>query len=76
MSTYVIFGATGKVGFATSVALREEGASVRAIVRDVSNATHLKSIGCEIAVADLRDVESLVKLLDVSTPSGVLAANL
>lgn len=33
---FAIVGATGKVGFATSKALREAGKPVRAILRDAS----------------------------------------
>lgn len=63
MSTYAIIGAAGKVGFATSSALRETGVSVRAILRDESKAARLRSIGCEIAIADLQDVDALTKAI-------------
>ncbi|KAM0437908.1 hypothetical protein ACHAPT_002273 [Fusarium lateritium] len=52
---FAIVGATGKVGFATSSALRKAGVPVRAILRDASKAAPLLEIGCEIAVADLQD---------------------
>ncbi|TVY80224.1 hypothetical protein Focb16_v008284 [Fusarium oxysporum f. sp. cubense] len=58
---YAIFGATGKVGYATAVALREAGMPVRAIVRNESKAAPLREIGCEIAFADLYDPESLTE---------------
>ncbi|EWY79540.1 hypothetical protein FOYG_17288 [Fusarium oxysporum NRRL 32931] len=58
---YAIFGATGKVGYATAVALREAGVHVRAIVRNDAKAAPLRDIGCEIAFADLYDLDSLVK---------------
>lgn len=52
---YAILGAAGKVGFATSSALRKAGVPVRVILRDASKAAPLREIGCEIAIADLQD---------------------
>jgi uncharacterized protein YbjT (DUF2867 family) len=49
-----IVGAAGKVGYATSSALRQAGVPVRAILRDTSKAPRLRDIGCEIALADLQ----------------------
>ncbi len=56
---FAIVGAGGNVGYSTSVALREAGVPVRAIVRDAARAARLSEIGCEIAVADLQDSEDL-----------------
>jgi uncharacterized protein YbjT (DUF2867 family) len=52
---FVIFGATGKIGRAAAKALRERGAAVRVVVRDVSRGRELVDWGCELAVADLSD---------------------
>jgi|SRR3569833_421785 len=60
---FAIVGAAGKVGFATSLALRQTGASVRAIVRDASKAERLSEIGCEIASADLHDSKALAEAI-------------
>jgi NAD(P)H dehydrogenase (quinone) len=60
---FAIIGATGKVGYATSVALRQAGVPVRAILRDASKAAQLREIGCEIAVADLQDSKALAKAI-------------
>ncbi|EHK47751.1 uncharacterized protein TrAtP1_012094 [Trichoderma atroviride] len=60
---FAIVGATGKVGFATSKALREAGKPVRAILRDASKAAKLREIGCEISVADLQDPKALAEAI-------------
>jgi NAD(P)H dehydrogenase (quinone) len=60
---FAIIGATGKVGYATSVALREAGVPVRAVLRDASKAAGLREIGCEIALADLQDSKALAKAI-------------
>lgn len=52
---FAIVGAAGKIGYSTSLALREAGAPVRAILRDEAMASRLSAIGCDIALADLRD---------------------
>ncbi|WP_430709538.1 NAD(P)H-binding protein [Mesorhizobium captivum] len=58
---FVILGATGKIGRATIGVLRQNGLPVRAIVRDPSKAHELRACGCDIAVADIRDVPALVE---------------
>ncbi|RSL39380.1 hypothetical protein CEP53_014092 [Fusarium sp. AF-6] len=60
---YAILGAAGKVGFATSSALRKAGVPFRAILRDASKVAPLREIGCEIAVADLQDSRALAKAM-------------
>ncbi|KAK4061655.1 uncharacterized protein Triagg1_10197 [Trichoderma aggressivum f. europaeum] len=60
---FAIVGATGKVGYATSLALRDAGMPVRAILRDESKAARLTEIGCEIAIADLLDSKALAKAI-------------
>jgi uncharacterized protein YbjT (DUF2867 family) len=54
-----ILGAAGKIGYATSLALRQAGVPVRAILRDAAKASKLSEIGCDIALADLQDPASL-----------------
>lgn len=56
---FAIVGAAGKVGFATSTALREAGVPVKAILRDESKSARLREIGCEIAIANLQDPNAL-----------------
>lgn len=60
---FAILGATGKAGRATIRALRKRGLPVRAVVRDPAKADDLKAIGCEIAVADLRDAAALASAI-------------
>ena len=60
---FVIIGAAGKVGFATSCALRQADVPVRAILRNETKAERLREIGCEIAVADLQDANALAKAI-------------
>ncbi|KAK1590267.1 NmrA family protein [Colletotrichum navitas] len=54
-----VIGAAGKVGFATTLALRQANVPVRAILRDHSKAARLRALGCEIAIADLHDADAL-----------------
>lgn len=56
---FVIFGASGNVGRATAAVLRESGRPVRAVVRDPRHARSLEAWGCEVAIADLDDRESV-----------------
>ncbi|MGO7535543.1 NmrA family NAD(P)-binding protein [Rhizobium leguminosarum] len=58
---FAIVGAAGKVGYSTSLALRKAGLPVRAILRDEAKAAPLSEIGCEIALADLRDPAALAR---------------
>ncbi|MGV3682761.1 MAG: NAD(P)H-binding protein [Acidovorax sp.] len=60
---FAIVGAAGKVGYSTSLALREAGAPVRAILRDATRASRLAAIGCEVVLADLQDPEALGQAL-------------
>ena len=60
---FAILGATGKAGRATIRALRKRGLPVRAVVRDPAKADDLKAIGCEIAVADMRDAAALASAI-------------
>ena len=60
---FVILGATGKIGGATIKALRWAGAPVRAVTRDDSKAAQFATLGCESAVADIRDPAALAKAM-------------
>ena len=60
---FAILGATGKVGRTTAAALRQTGATVRAVVRDPAKAGPLAAMGCEIAVADFHDGAALTKAI-------------
>ena len=61
---FVIFGATGHVGQASAAALRRAGREVRALVHDATQAEALRAIGCEIALADLNDAQSVARAID------------
>lgn len=56
---FAILGAAGKIGYSTSLALREAGVPVRAILRDAAKAGRLRAIGCEVVLADLQDPAAL-----------------
>lgn len=55
----VVMGVTGKVGGAVARTLLAAGQPVRAVVRDAAKGAPWVTCGCELAVADLDDVESL-----------------
>jgi len=61
---FVIFGASGNVGRTTATALRRAGHPVRAVVRDRAQGEQLAQIGCEIALADLTDADSVARAID------------
>ncbi|WP_250516987.1 NAD(P)H-binding protein [Caballeronia sp. INDeC2] len=61
---HVIFGAAGKAGHATAMALRRAAYPVRAVVRHAAQGDALAKIGCEIAIADLHDADALNRALD------------
>jgi uncharacterized protein YbjT (DUF2867 family) len=63
-----IVGAAGKIGYSTSLKLREAGVPVRAILRDAKKATPLSEIGCDIALADLQDPPLSAERLRMRTP--------
>lgn len=56
----LITGATGKVGSRLTRHLMEQEHEVRALVRDANRAAQLQDAGCELALGDLRDANSLV----------------
>ncbi len=58
---FAVLGATGKVGFSTVLKLREAGAPVRAILRNETKGNKFRSLGCEVAFADLHDAAALAR---------------
>lgn len=61
---YIVSGATGQTGSVAAKSLLAKGLPVRAIVHSEGKGSDLKDLGAEIAVADLRDAESLTKALE------------
>jgi uncharacterized protein YbjT (DUF2867 family) len=56
---FAVTGITGKVGAAVARSLLSVDQPVRAVVRDRSRGAPWAQLGCDIAVADLADTESL-----------------
>jgi uncharacterized protein YbjT (DUF2867 family) len=57
----LLTGATGFVGHRVAHALRAENHPVRALVRNPRRAELIDAWGCEVAMGDMTDVESLVR---------------
>jgi NADH dehydrogenase len=55
----LVTGATGFIGRRVVAALRARELSVRCLVRDRSRASALESLGCDLAVGDVTDSESV-----------------
>jgi NAD(P)H dehydrogenase (quinone) len=61
----LVTGATGATGYATVQALQDSGNETRALVhQDDARADRLRSLGAEIAVGDLLDIDSVHAALD------------
>lgn len=60
---FAITAITGRVGGELANTLLDAGKSIRAIVRDKSKGQSWAAKGCEVAVADLEDAESLTEAL-------------
>lgn len=60
---FAILGATGKIGRTTIAALRERGEPVRAILHDRSRSREFADMGCEVAAADIADVDALTEAI-------------
>jgi uncharacterized protein YbjT (DUF2867 family) len=58
---YAITGITGKVGGAAARALLAAGQPVRAVVRDAAKGRFWSELGCEVALADMHDVDALTR---------------
>ena len=60
---YVISGATGNTGSIVAKILLDKGLPVRVIVRSEEKGKSFKSLGAEIAIADLQDANALTEAL-------------
>lgn len=69
---YVIFGASGKVGRATAIALRNAGRPVRAVMRQAKQGEALAKIGCEVVCADLTDPATVASAIKGATAVQIL----
>ncbi len=58
---YAITGITGRVGGAAARALLESGEPVRAVMRNAAKAGPWSKLGCEIAIADMKDASALAE---------------
>jgi NAD(P)H dehydrogenase (quinone) len=58
---YAITGITGKVGGAAARALLSAGQRVRAVVRDADKGRFWSDLDCEVAIAEMEDVEALTR---------------
>jgi uncharacterized protein YbjT (DUF2867 family) len=63
LNVYVILGAAGNVGTAAATALRRAGHDVRAAVHQEKQRGPFDEIGCETAVVDLFDAESVARAI-------------
>jgi NAD(P)H dehydrogenase (quinone) len=61
---FAITAITGKVGGVVANTLLAAGCDVRAVVRDAAKGASWKARGCEVAVADLADVDRLARALE------------
>jgi len=60
---FVVSGATGKQGGAVTRSLLKRGHSVRALTRDPSKASNLRTLGAEVVEGDLRSGKGLAEAL-------------
>lgn len=58
---FVVTGITGRVGGAAARRLLEAGLPVRGVVRDAAKGAEWAERGCEIALADMGDVQALTR---------------
>ena len=56
---YAITGVTGKVGGRLARTLLADGRSVRAVVRDARKGGGWAALGCDVAIADMKDPAGL-----------------
>ncbi|WP_410583642.1 NmrA/HSCARG family protein [Amycolatopsis sp. lyj-108] len=57
----LVTGATGRQGGATARALLAAGVPVRALVRDPARAKAVETLGAELVVGDLHDIDSVIR---------------
>ena len=60
---FAVMGVSGRVGGHTAQRLIKAGHQVRVIVRDLKKGDRFTNLGCEVAVADIRNVSTLTKAL-------------
>ncbi|MGI9343862.1 MAG: SDR family oxidoreductase [Gammaproteobacteria bacterium] len=68
-------GATGKIGGETAKQLLEQGASLRALVRDEAKAADLKAAGAELVVGDIADADTVRRGMDGADKAFLLLPN-
>ncbi|MBV6804051.1 NmrA family NAD(P)-binding protein [Xanthomonas euvesicatoria] len=56
---YAIMGISGRVGSVVAQTILDAGQQVRAIVRSAAKATRWHDLGCDVAIADVEDQDSL-----------------
>ncbi len=64
---YVVSGATGHTGSAVAKTLLDKGLPVRVIVRSEEKGASFKSLGAEVAIADLQNADALTEALKGAT---------
>jgi len=69
---FVIFGASGKVGSVTVNQLHAAGHAVRAVVRSNEQASRFSAMGCETAIANLTDRDSVQRAIKGATAVQIL----
>lgn len=69
---HIILGGTGHVGAATARALLRRGEPVTVVTRNGGHAAALRDAGASIAVADVRDVAALRRILRTGTTALLL----
>ncbi|MBO7725172.1 MAG: SDR family NAD(P)-dependent oxidoreductase [Thermoguttaceae bacterium] len=79
MRKVFVTGASGFVGLQLVTRLRQEGVSVRCLVRKSSRRAHLEELGVEFVEGDVRDLDALRRGVDgvdtVFHIAGVISAN-
>ncbi|MGA7054256.1 MAG: NAD(P)H-binding protein, partial [Mycobacterium sp.] len=61
----LITGATGRIGGAVATQLLEKGVPTRAMVhRDDARSARLRSLGAEVVVADMFDIQQVSAAMD------------
>jgi len=71
----VLTGATGKTGAAAAKALAEQGAALRALVRDEHKAAPLKELGVELVVGNLADAGAVSRALEGADKALLIVPN-
>lgn len=71
----LVTGATGFIGYHVARLLRERGDEVRALVRSRSEASFLEKLDIDLAIGDLREIETLYPALRGCTQLYHLAAD-